>query len=517
MSLRDNGKSRTGVIESAAEFSEAVEARCRRAKELEEAGDYDGAARALGQFWKGVGLRPSLHTLDKVTQAALLLRVGVLTSLIGRAKGAENSLSMAKDLLSESSRRFESLGLGDRAAEAQTELGLCYRRAGSPEEASIYFQDALKKLESSNSILKGVILLRLAAAANQATRYHDALNYLTEAAPIFEESRDDQLLGRFNTSLGMTLKYLSESVNRELYLQRSLEAYRAAREHFRKAGNRRFLGFAENNLGLLSLVLEDFKTAHIHLHRARRIFQDLSDEGLTAEVDETRARVYLAQGNNIVAARVAGDAVEMQERLGDQLGELARALITRGKALARLGNKEWALSALRRAHETAVTAGDRECAGNANLVLIEELHANMTVGELQQCYTAADELLRASQHYGTLLRLRDCANIVVTRSHQATATSDFAPDGIISANKPINLKEEVKRYEGALVKRAMDLTENKVLRASRLLGLKSHQTLMATLKGRQAGLVPNYSPVPQRQSYTSGAGRKASKSRSAQR
>ncbi len=54
--------------------------------------------------------------------------------------------------------------------------------------------------------------------------------------------------------------------------------------------------------------------AHEHLDRARRIFASLKDVGLVAQVDETRACVFLQQGRVVEAERVARSAVQNQEK-----------------------------------------------------------------------------------------------------------------------------------------------------------------------------------------------------------
>ena len=54
--------------------TEAAQLRCRLAKELEEAGNFEAAREALGELWQRVGERPVLNGLDKETAADVLLR-----------------------------------------------------------------------------------------------------------------------------------------------------------------------------------------------------------------------------------------------------------------------------------------------------------------------------------------------------------------------------------------------------------------------------------------------------------
>jgi Flp pilus assembly protein TadD len=92
----------------------------------------------------------------------------------------------------------------------------------------------------------------------------------------------------------------------------------------------------------------------------------------TAQVDDTRAKVLLAEGRIAEAERLVRSAVQTLERGGEQ-SLLAEALTTHGIALARGGNMRVARPTLQRAVEVAQNAGDSEAAGLAALTIIEEL------------------------------------------------------------------------------------------------------------------------------------------------
>jgi hypothetical protein len=109
--------------------------RCRLARQLERAGDYDGAAEAMAELWQRVGVPPRVENLDAETRAEVLLRVGALTGWIGDARQIGVSQERAKDLISESARLFEELGRADKVGESRSDLALCYWRAGAHDEA----------------------------------------------------------------------------------------------------------------------------------------------------------------------------------------------------------------------------------------------------------------------------------------------------------------------------------------------------------------------------------------------
>src|SRR2546423_1361511 len=85
--------------------------RCRLAQRYEQAGDYEAAREALGEFWQGIGVRPDLEGLHDANKAALLSRVGALTGWLGSLRQVEGAQEAAKDLISESLGVFQLRGL----------------------------------------------------------------------------------------------------------------------------------------------------------------------------------------------------------------------------------------------------------------------------------------------------------------------------------------------------------------------------------------------------------------------
>src|SRR5947209_17474692 len=84
--------------------------RCQIAAELIHTGKYEAAREALGDFWQGVGERPGLKGLATTVAAEVLLQCGVLTGYLGSVRSVADAQEKAKDLLTESLRKFESQG-----------------------------------------------------------------------------------------------------------------------------------------------------------------------------------------------------------------------------------------------------------------------------------------------------------------------------------------------------------------------------------------------------------------------
>ena len=142
----------------------------------------------MGDLWRCVGERPVIDGLKVRTAADVLLRAGVLSGWIGRSRQIEGAQEAAKDLISQSIAIFEKLGKPKNVAEALTELGYCYWREGAHDEARVTLANALSRIEDIDVDLKAITLVRCAIVEASATRFHDTLRILTEAAPFAEAS-----------------------------------------------------------------------------------------------------------------------------------------------------------------------------------------------------------------------------------------------------------------------------------------------------------------------------------------
>lgn len=118
--------------------------------------------------------------------------------------------------------------------------------------------------------------------------------------------------------------------------------------------------------------MERFKEAYKYLDEARRLTIRFKDKARTAQIDETRAQVLIAEGKYKEAEYVARKAAAALGKSGHQR-LVACALITQGTALARLDRREHAQLIFQRAMEVALRMEALSAAGLAALTMIEEL------------------------------------------------------------------------------------------------------------------------------------------------
>jgi CheY-like chemotaxis protein len=466
---------------------------CRLAKELEKGGEYEAACDALAEFWPERTTPPILEGLDPQAAAEVLLRAGALCGWLDSAylaKGQEN----AKDLITRSIESYQALGLVERTAEARSDLALCYMREGGFDEARINFKEALSTLKDGVGDLKATILIRAGIVEERAGRFTDALQLYKESAPFVEESSEDALKGSLYMNLGTVYTRLAEAEGREDYRDLALIQYAAASIHLEQAGHMRQCAGVENNIGFLYRNIGKFSEAHEHIRRAREIFFSLGDEGHVAQVDDTRARTFLAEGRYREAERSARAAVKKLDR-GDACSLLVEALTTHGIALARLGKYSAARSELNRAIEAGENCGDLEGAGRAKLSIIEELSGQTSAREMAAIYKSAMEILKKSQDPSAMQRLFASAATVIDTFEAAEDQSG----GLKGESwEEFSFKKEVHAFERNILERALRDSRGSVTAASRLLGFRHHQSLISLINTRHRGLLKTRSVVRKR-------------------
>jgi hypothetical protein len=177
----------------------------------------------------------------------------------------------------------------------------------------------------------------------------------------------------------------------------------------------------------------------------------------------------------------------------------------------------------------AEVAGDATARGLASLAAVEELCSSIPASKLHPFYRQAELLLPVSQNPGVQIRLGECARKILaadnlgTTSTQGLSTPGLLVEDEISGQSrngvkvatsdvrianvsdsepslPCSLEDEVLRYEGTIIKRALESSGGSVTRAARLLGT-THQGLAFILNGRHRSLLSARKPVrPRRKS-----------------
>jgi tetratricopeptide (TPR) repeat protein len=495
---------------SASQFTANDQAltRCQNALELKDKGDYGSAREAMGFLWERVGDHPQVKGLHGSVVAEVLICVGILTSWIGSKDGIEKAQETAKNLISEGINFHESAGDVKKVAAAQAEIAYCYFREGALDEARIMLTEAIQKLTTEGNT-RARALLKLTTVEWAASRYNVALEILNDNAYLFKKVTNHTIKANYHNELAIVLRHLarSDSLKRENLLQRAVCEFERADHHLQLAKNKVFRISVKNNVGLILFNLSRFKEAHRHLEEARRLAINVRNKVQTAEIDESRAQVFIAERKFKDAAAVARNAVRVLEKSGHQC-LLADALVTQGIALARLKQNDHAQFIFQKAIEVAHQVGALNKAGLAALTMIEELD-ELVPETLYAAYDRASEWLATSQSQDLLLRVNTAARKVFWKLHgeskgeptnaeKANAEVATAADRIEALlNKPCHLPSEVLKFEGSLIRQALAKASGSVTRAAALLSV-SYQALAYILESRHKDLLKERSPIRRR-------------------
>ena len=471
--------------------NEAALQKCQSALEKRDKGDYEGAREVMRPLWKRIGERPEVKNLHASVSAEVLICVGILTSWIGSKEELEDAQEVAKDLITEGMTFYESIGDVRRVTAARAEIAYCYFREGALNEARTMLTEALQKLTTEGNT-RARALLRLAIVECAASRYDDASKILSDNASLFAKIHNHAIIGAYHNQIAMVLRKLATPQNRNDYLQRALRAYQEADAHFKLAHNTVFRANVKNNVGFMFYKLSRFKEAHGYLEEARRLAVSIRNRVQTAEIDDTRAQVLIAEARFKEAEAVAGHAVKTLGKSGQHC-LLTDALITHGIALARLGKSEQSQFTLQRAVNTAHQFGALNKAGMASLTLIEEIEG-LSPDVREQAYDRASEWLATSQSQEVLQRV-----IAVSKKIRVNPSAEMQSE---DATEPLpnikcDLNQEKLKTERELIRQALAKVGGRLTQAASLLGM-TYQGLAYIIEKRHKDLLKDRTPIRRR-------------------
>jgi tetratricopeptide (TPR) repeat protein len=364
------------------------------------------------------------------------------------------------------------LGEQEERAEAMGDLALCYWRLGAQDNGRALFRQAIDAAQKAETKLR--TLTNASTVEISSGRYGDALALLNTAAAFLTEVSDDASHGRYHGQRGLVYRGLGGTDN----LDHALIEYSAASMYYAKAGHIRYRAVIENNIGFIHMLLGRATEALTHLDKARAIFVSVKDSRMVAQVNETRARVFLAQKRFADAESAIFDAIATLER-GDDSSLFAEALTTQGSIFAGSGKYDRACETFNRASEVAAAGGDSHLAAVAQLRMIEDLGSVLSGVELLAAYRRANEFVGDGASQSELESLRACLTMVMDKLEKWASVEEEVIGG--------TLKEEVDHYEARLILWALECHKGSITSAARELGMK-RQRLSKLLHGRLRAL-----------------------------
>jgi len=176
-------------------------------------------------------------------------------------------------------------------------------------------------------------------------------------------------------------------------------------------GHFRHVAIVENNIGLLLLGVRFYEESEEHLLRARRIFEALSDNLRRAQVNDTLARLYIDTSKYSEAQQAIEQAIGVFE-LADGEMLLAETLITSGILAVKQQQHGIAKKSFEAAYRVAERCGDNERAGQALLIMFEELSSRLEYAESIEVVGKLKRLLATTQQTNLLTRVAKCIDQV---------------------------------------------------------------------------------------------------------
>jgi tetratricopeptide (TPR) repeat protein len=319
---------------------------------------------------------------------------------------------------------------------------------------------------------------------------------LTDNAALFQKIGNQTFKGIYHGQVAIALRNIAKSEKSTEYTEQAIVEFQKADKHYKVARNHVFRADVKNNAALLLSNLSRFAEAHRYLDEARRLSVSFKDKARTAQFDESRAQLFLAQRKPEQAEAAARRAVLALQKSGHQC-LLVDALITQGIALARMGKQERAQFILQKAYENAIQVDALSKAGFAALTLIEEIN-ELPPAMLQAAYDRAREWLSKSEEKEILRRLNEAAGkfaLSMRGEQSGELSAEQATETLLS--KPRALQQKMLETEREIIRHALAQANGSITQAARLLGT-TYQALTYTIESRHTELLKERTPIRRR-------------------
>ena len=463
--------------------------RCQKALDFKARGDYAGAQKVMRPLWQRVGGWPETTGLHPAVAAEVLYCTGILTGWLGSKNAIANADHTAGEMLNKSLTYYQSVRDTIMVAAVQIELGYRSWRLGQLNEARSIFTEALEGLRLEGN-RRANALVGLSIVEFSALRFEDCLNILTENEALFKKISNHAIKGGYHNQIALVLRNLATPENKASAFQRVLEEFEQAERHFKAVRNKLSRAQIKNNISIVLRDLARFKEAHEHLNQARRLMVSIKDKPKIAHFDDSRAQLFIAEGNYAEAEVAARHAVRIFAKCGPQ-SNLSQALTTQGIALARLRKTERAQFTFEQAITIAHQAGSLHQAGVAALTLIEEID-ELSNDMLAHAYEQAAEWLAATQSRQLLLRFSAAGKKLAARLKNQTTLNAIEP-----VFRYRNIRETLLQVERQLIHKALAEANGSVTYAAPLLGM-TYPGLIYIIQRRHPDLLKERTPIRRR-------------------
>ena len=312
--------------------------RCRNAWACERCGDFESGLLDFSPDWADPEFLPAVDGLPENLASETLLRFASLLGYQGNAQKISGSQVRARDILTRALGYFIQAGNEEKAAECENHIALTYSRTGERAEARTWLSAASLRDLPPNS------LHRLATIAYEMLmnvgeqKYDDNIALYDAHEPAFREWADDWIAASFyiNAAVGFMESDRPDDAIACLEVA-DLRAERSSMLLQR--------GFVQNELAHVYRSVGRYEKAHFYIDTGIEIFRSLSDHTREGMLLDTKASIYLLEGD-LERARDAADLAIATLEGGENTSYLAEAYTTQARILVFLDQFAAGVSAL---------------------------------------------------------------------------------------------------------------------------------------------------------------------------
>lgn len=292
--------------------------------------------------------------IDNSLDPNMLLMRGMVHHGLARA-GIMFSHESAKDIVTRAMR------LGADPDLSAVVLSLAYWRQGQESEASIVLESALT---TRNLHTRFLALLARIQIETDKKDWRAMLNTIDAMAQLVD-SENDCNKGKYFNHRGIAYGYAFEECGGD-YRDRALADYHTALHHYENCGSDKYQGITLNNMASLCRVYDPTR-AHGYIDQAMNIFIRLKDRVALGGSKDTKAQIFIYEGNLQSALRWANDSIRLLTS-ADDVCWLGNSYATRGMIYRQLGEmdnaiRDFELAAnaeeAKRIHDALVCVGGR--------------------------------------------------------------------------------------------------------------------------------------------------------------
>lgn len=332
-------------------FSIAVFA--KRLFTLERTGEFGKALKEISENWSDAGFRPTTAGMSEKEGAELMLRYAALLGFHGHNLQIADSQQRSRDILTDAKERFLCIEAREKARECENYIALSYWRTGELNEALVW----IESIEAETSpeptatmlytrVIRSLVLLSL-------KRYEENIEESSSYAPVYFAFGDAFLTGSYCTNIGLSFKNVGRTDEALRYLELARDFHIASRHKI-------YLGTVENNLSQIHRTAGRFSKAHAAIDAATKAFRQARDRTREGFSLDTKALVYMAEGEFALALKSADTAAKIL-RKGVNAAYFVEALQTKSRIQIYLDDLSGAVATLLEAINIARLQIGDEC------------------------------------------------------------------------------------------------------------------------------------------------------------